>query len=128
MIIRNGNLSQMVRLCITLLVTALVISKMHKVLCPFSLALILKIWLSPMILPAMDSSLYLKLFLLWLLKLLLSKDKLLLIEHKTILTFINTGNSLTLTNGLMLNSLGSKLVAVTVLRCLTLTVKNLILF
>ena len=111
-----------------LLVTALVISLVNKVLCPFSLALILKRWLSPMMFPAMDSSYNLLLFLLWLLKLLLSKDKLLLLEIKIMLTFINTGHSSTLTNGVMLNSLGSKLVAVTVLKCLTLTVKSLILF
>jgi hypothetical protein len=49
-------------------------------------------------------------------KLLISKTDLLLIEFKTLATFTNSGNSLTLTNGMMPNSLGSKLVVDTVLK------------
>ena len=67
----------------------------------------------------------------WVMKQSLSKLSLsrvmLLLQELLANLITNIGNGLTATNGQMLNSNGSKLVAATVLRCLTLTVKNSLL-
>jgi len=117
MIIRNGLLSLAVRLNIFLLVTASVIFQVIKVLCLFSLALMSKRCHSTILLALITlCNSDLRHLLVMLPKLLISKTDLLLIEFKTLATFTNSGNSLTLTNGMMPHSLGSKLVVDTVLK------------